>query len=254
MICKRIIDHSFRFMENLVVTDVRMGLGYTAVENSAGGLGLAYTFRNHLPSSCCVFKDAGSLIGKSLKDIAELFFDHHNLLNATLGLAAINSAVSVDNLDNISGDVLEHLDITRDEPVLMIGHFAPVEMQLKNITANLSVYDDKYNPDKKDSDAFLQHADKCRVVLITSTTLINKTFENIISKTPNARMRVLLGPSTPLFPDIFKNEGVHMLSGMTFKDNNKVKEIVSQGGGTMHFKKYAQKINLLVNQDERVIL
>jgi uncharacterized protein (DUF4213/DUF364 family) len=43
MICKRILDHSFRFMENLVVTDVRMGLGYIAVENSGGGLGLAYT-------------------------------------------------------------------------------------------------------------------------------------------------------------------------------------------------------------------
>jgi uncharacterized protein len=254
MICKRILDHSFRFMENLVVTDVRMGLGYIAVENSSGGLGLAYTFRNHLPSRCCVFKDAGSLIGKSLKDIADLFFDHHNLLNAALGLAALNSVAKVGNLDNISGDVLEHLDITRDEPVLMIGHFAPVEMQLKKLTANLSVYDDKDNSDNNNSDAFLQIAKTSRVVLITSTTLINKTFENIIAKTPNARMRVLLGPSTPLFPDIFKNEGVHMLSGMTFEDNNKVKEIVSQGGGTMHFKKYAHKVNLLVNQDEKVML
>jgi uncharacterized protein len=253
MIYRKLLKKSVELMDDIIVTDVRMGLGYTAVENSAGGLGLAYTFRDRLPSTCSIFRDAGNLIGKKLRETAELFLDN-NLLDSSVGLASINSVTSVSGSEILSGDVLEALEIEKNEAALMIGHFAPVEKQLRSITSNLFVHDDKFDSDNESTDLFVHHAKDSRVVLITSTTLINKTLDDIITKTPNARMRVLLGPSTPMFPGIFMGEGIALLSGMLFKDRKMVKEIVSQGGGTMHFKNYSQKVNLVVKSAEEAVL
>jgi uncharacterized protein len=254
MIYEKLLNKSAEFMKNLFITDIRIGLGYTLVENSAGGIGLAYTFRNSLPCTCSVFRDAGKMLGKSLKEASSLFLDRENLLNSSVGLAAINSTAAPAKHDVLSGDVLESLNLNKNESVLMIGHFTPIEAQLRKITSNLYVYDDKNDTGNKPPESFINSASCSRVVLITSTTLINKTLNNIISLTPNAETRVLLGPSTPLIPDAFRGEGIDILSGMVFRDKDKIKEIISQGGGTMHFKNYSQKVNMIIKRVKETVI
>jgi hypothetical protein len=46
------------------VADVRVGLGYTAIQLNDGNCGLAYTFRNDVSEGCSVIKSAGTLVGQ----------------------------------------------------------------------------------------------------------------------------------------------------------------------------------------------
>jgi uncharacterized protein (DUF4213/DUF364 family) len=235
-------------LKGLKIQDVRIGLGYTAIQNSAGGLGLAYTFRNYLPNRCSIVKEAGNLIGKDVIEIANLFLDKENLINASLGLAAINSIAKPENDGVFEGDILEAININPDDKVLMVGHFAPIAFEIKKITPHFFVIDDGLNVNLDNSTSQLDEVmNYCNIAIITATSLINKTLGDIISKTKNARKRILLGPSTPLFKEVFRNKGIDILSGMIPENAPKILEIVSQGGGTMHFKNFSRKMNYFVN-------
>ena len=58
------------------------------------------------------------------------------------------------------------------------------------------------------------------------------------------RTCVLLGPSTPLVPEFFKDKGIHLLSGVEVIDAEHVLRIVSQAGGMGKFKKFVKKVNI----------
>lgn len=249
MIYKALYEGTLDRMNGLTVRDVRIGLNYTAVENSAGGLGVAMVFRRELPEKCTNFSSAGTLVGQNLEDVARYYLSENgNILHSSVGLACINSVASHGEGDVLKGDILDALKIEKGENVLMVGFFAPVAKRLNEMECNLFVYDNNKKVPGEEMPPLEQVAGSCTVAIITATSLVNKTLHHIIEKTENARVRALLGPSTPLFPELFEDSGIHLLSGMKFRDNEKVKQIVSQAGGTMIFKDYADKINLTVKK------
>ncbi|MFP4498009.1 MAG: Rossmann-like domain-containing protein [Vulcanimicrobiota bacterium] len=245
---QKLMEIALTRMEGLTVEDIRLGLGYTAVKNSAGGTGLAYTLRGRLPSHCGLNPLAGSMIGMGLEEAARKFIDPRNVINASIGLAAVNSVLNNDVTGYSTGDITNILDVKNTDWVGMVGHFKPVENQLKKVTPHVFVVDDKqaYLEEEK-YNSFYEILSKCQIIIITATTLINKTLNDILGHTGKARKKALLGPSTPLNPTVFKNTGIDILSGMIVENSDKVLEIVSQGGGTMLFKKHCQKINININ-------
>jgi hypothetical protein len=66
------------------------------------------------------------------------------------------------------------------------------------------------------------------VVAISSTTLINGTFEGLVALCRPDAYVLLLGPSTPLSPLLF-DHGVQLLSGALVDDVDSVLRLVSQG-------------------------
>lgn len=251
MICRKLLDISLQQMEGLKVEDLRVGLGYTAVRNSAGGIGLAYVLRDRLTGGCSHLDNAGEYTGKNLSDIANMFMDHNNPLKASLGLAAINSVSPTADSSFSSGDILDVLEIRKGDWVGMIGNFAPLVHQIRKKTPHLFVIEDK--PEYRKNGQFRifdEIMSNCDVMIITATTLINKTLEDIIMKTKKARSRALLGPSAPLFKDFYKDLGIDIISGMIVEDPDMVMNIVSQGGGTRFFKKYSRKVNMVMNGNE----
>ena len=55
---------------------------------------------------------------------------------------------------------------------------------------------------------------------------------------------VFLGASTPLWPEIFGDTRVTLLSGITIVDPGQILQIVSEGGGMRFFKPAVNKVNL----------
>ena len=251
MICRKLLDISLQQMEGLKIEDLRIGLGYTAVKNSAGGVGLAYVLRDRLVGGCSQLENAGDYIGKDLSGIAQMFMDHNNTLKASMGLAAINSVSPREDNSFSSGDIMDVLEIKKGDWVGMIGHFAPLVHAIHKKTPHLFVIEDK--PEYRKNGQFRifdEIMSNCDIMIITATTLINKTFEDIIIKTKKARRRALLGPSAPLFKDFYTDLGIDIVSGMIVEDTDKVINIVSQGGGTKFFKKYSRKVNMVMNGNE----
>lgn len=247
LICRKLLDISLQKMEGLKVEDLRVGLGYTAVRNSSGGVGLAYVLRDRLTYGCSQLEGAGEYIGKDLAEIARMFMDHNNPLKASLGLAAINSVSPREDNGYSSGDILDVLEIKKGDWVGMIGNFAPLVHKIRSQTPHLFVIEDKPEYQKNGQfRIFDEIISNCDIMIITATTLINKTFEHVISKAKKARKKALLGPSAPLFKEFYQDFDINVVSGMIVEDSDKVINIVSQGGGTRFFKNYSRKVNLVI--------
>ena len=73
-----------------LVTDVRIGLGYTAVELADGRVGVAFTFREAARRCCCAFQGMHPLSGRHASDLVTLL-GSADPIEAAVGLACVNA-------------------------------------------------------------------------------------------------------------------------------------------------------------------
>lgn len=126
----------------------------------------------------------------------------------------------------------------------MVGFFAPVLPIIKKAGCELFIFEKNlargeglYPPEEIPLKLPL-----CSVVILSATTLINHTFEGIIPHAKQAREVVMLGPSTPMVPDVMGNYGVTVLAGMKIVKPDRVLRIISEGGGTQRLRDAVKKI------------
>lgn len=245
MICSKLIGIVEEKAKRHFVQEVRVGLGYTAVQLDNHSCGIAYTFRDYSPECCSVLKQAGSFKGRNAWELVNLFVAD-SLLEVSLGLATINALADCQGYERYEGGLEEILEIEKEDKVGVIGDFIPLIDRLKKTTDHLFVFErgklrrELYTPYQKIKDIL----PKCSVVIITSTTLINKTFEGILSLVKDARIACMLGPSTPLVPDFFQGSRINLLSGVEIVNPERVLQVVSEGGGMQQLKDCVKKVNL----------
>ncbi len=215
------------------ITDVRIGLGYTAVEIDGKSVGLAYTFRNEAGHSCTAMEMAGELSGKPTSQILDLFMEK-DVISSAVGLATFNALIVGRLPDSQGEDFLDLIALQPGERVGMVGFFGPVIPLIRRAGCNLLIFEKNlargeglYPPEE-----IPRTLPTCSVIILSATTLINHTFEGVMSHAKGAREVVMLGPSTPLVPEIMAPYGVTVLAGMKTVNPKKVLRIVSEGGGT----------------------
>ncbi len=232
MIVQRLIDGVRDKAAERKIEDLRVGIGYTAVLLDNGSCGLTFTFRNELGPKCGLVEEAGNVTGISCSDIIEWAMST-NLVRAAAGLAAIN-AIYQDDLEGFTrGDAFSQIDIRPDDTLGMIGYFKPVLDKVADKTDRIFIFernitDDKYLYPDWAEDIYLP---RCDVVLITGTTLLNKTIDHILEKCTGAREIAVMGPTATLCPHIFRDYGVSLLAGVKVIDPQRVLRIASEGGG-----------------------
>lgn len=237
MIIDALIEHALKFAENKRLKDVRAGLGYTCVMLESNSCGLAYTFRNELGCCCGTLNDAGRLIGREAAEIVP-WAKSGDRLRATIGLAVINSIINNRDIHWDTGNITGALDVGYNDTFGMVGDFRPILAEIRKKTKNIFVFEQGI-PQRSDlysNDTIPLLLPKCDVVIITATSIINHTFDEIISYCKDARKVCLVGPSTPLCPEIFSTYNLTLLAGSIVKDPELALQIVSQGGGTMSLK------------------
>ncbi len=244
-----LVDELIAFAEPLCIkekiTDVRIGLGYTLVELADGRAGLAWTpDKNHV-QSCTHMGHAGTLQGFTEKDLLMWLRDDSHLKRA-LGLATFNAVNSrVERVFN-DQEAISQLGITETDHVVMVGHFAPLIPRIKKSGCRLEVIErnkQKGGLELVDLRENYDPLSECDVAIITSTSIINNSVDTLLATLKNNRSAVMLGPSTPLCPEVFNTTRVSQLSGAFVADIPKVKNIISQGGGTKLLKKHLNFVN-----------
>jgi len=239
--------------EDIKATDVRIGLGYTAVQLDTGFVGLAYTFRDKAESGCSVFQGKRPLAGSPVRDVLQ-YLSSGALLERTLGLAAANAlcntpdaACGLPGWTGTEGDLLDVLALTKDDKVGMVGFFGPLVPVIKQRAGELIIFEE--NMARSDGlcpgSRAAELLPSCSVAIITATSIINNSFEHIAAAAGSCRARAVLGPSTPLAPGVFKDYGVTHLSGVISADAAAILRVVSEAGGTRFFMKWSKKINLV---------
>lgn len=237
MIADELINQSLIQAKNRKVKDVRAGLGYTCVMLEDGTCGLAYTFRNELGKCCGTMDTAGSLIGMDAAEIIP-WVKENNRLRAAIGLASINAVINNSRQNWDTGNILKAFSINSSDTFGMVGEFKPILSKVRAMTKSIYVFEQNISAGSGlySEDEIPLYLPKCDIVVITATSIINHTIDEVLSYCENAKEVYLVGPSTPLCPEVFSHHNITILAGSIVKNSELILQIVSQGGGTKSMK------------------
>ena len=226
------------------VADVRIGLGYTAVMLEDGGLGVAYTFHREAGGGCSVFHGIRPLAGRSASDLLALLRSR-DPIEAGVGLACANALANRDGSSLLDGDVLDHLDLEPEDDVGMIGYFGPLVEDIRRRVRSLTVFErvERASGLLRPAEEAAGALPRCQVALVTATSIINHTVDDLLGSAQGCREVAVLGASTPLLPEAFNGRRVTLLSGVVAGDPQEILRVVSEGGGMRQFKPYVRKVS-----------
>ena len=204
---------------------VSIGVHWTLVESKVPGL--ASTQIAPPPHYRDTIENVGKLENYTVAQLAALVHSE-NLLEGTLGLAAINSTIEIDSALCSQENAFETIvKFGQNKNIGIIGHF-PFVSRLKDIAENLWVLELVPRPGDMPAENASELLPKCDVVGITATTLINHSFETVMGYCKKDALKIMIGPSTPMTPILF-DYGIDVLAGSKVLNSNTVLKQIQQG-------------------------
>jgi uncharacterized protein (DUF4213/DUF364 family) len=188
--------------------------------------GLSSTFREEGPSHDRGVRDVGNLTRKTALELAE-YAKSESLLEASIGMATINSLIDIDESRCIEKNAFEIiLEKGQGKNVAIVGHF-PWIPKLKGKTKNLWVLEQRL----REGDLPAKQADRilpqCDVVGITGTSFINHTLEGLLTLCKEAYV-LLIGPTSPISPILF-DYSIDAICGSKIIDPDQLIRSISEG-------------------------
>lgn len=225
-------------LEEIEVKDVRIGLAYTGVLLSENYGGVACTPLYEF--SCCpALGFAGFLKGNTADKVLELALSE-NPLEAAVGIATANALSHMLHdleLKNFPVSDTDILDLIKPgDRVAMVGYFGPLVPKILKITDKLTVLEKREIEAPKTRTLPSENAREILpasdVIILSASTLANRTFDELLSLRGTAREIVLLGPSAPLYPAPFFERGITAIMGTRIFDPLIMLTVVSEAAGT----------------------
>ena len=245
MIAAELREHVVSLCGGQHVTDVRIGLGYTAVMLEDGNVGVAYTFHEDAAAGCSVFTGSRPLAGREARDVLA-YLGSKESVESTVGLAVVNALANRPGDGQSEGDILENLETRPEDRVGMVGYFGPLVAPLGERVKELKIFERNAARSRVvlPAEEALEQLPSCDVAVITSTALVLGDMDSLLEAAAGCREIALVGASTPLVAPVFAAHGVTLLSGVTVRDPERILQIVSEGGGMGLFGKAVRKVNI----------
>ncbi len=208
------------------VQEVRCCAFWTAVTTHHTGLSTTYrALEGETDTHQSGVRQVGSLTEKKALELVE-FARSENTLEASIGMATINSLIDVDEdrcIDRNAYDVLAEKG--RGRNIGVVGHF-PFIPKLREEAKDLWVIEKRVRPgDLPESEA--DHIlPQCDVVCLTGTSFINHSIERLLCLCRDSFV-VLTGPTSPLTPLLF-DYGIDVICGTKVIDPQEVLKYISQ--------------------------
>jgi len=216
------------------VKDVRVGISWTGVDGKYCGVaktyGIPFKHGNYT-------KDLGELNSKTTLELAK-YSRSWNMVEASIGVAAINSMVKPKGKININALDLV-IERGKDKEITMVGRF-PLIPKIKASASRLWVLESDHsliNPKKGiiNESAAEYVIPKSDIVIITGSTLINKSMERFLNLCNEDTYVIILGPSTTMSEVLF-DYGANMLAGVEIIKSRQILQKISQSGGMINSK------------------
>lgn len=236
-----------------LLKSVFFGLGYSGIRLDNDVMGLCTTqLSEYEPMACTAYSRAGNLNQEKIFTLLE-FALSAQILDRVLGISAINALsqnyfVEEDLSFDETHDIIDILKLGANDKVGMVGLFRPMVPRILKRVKNLSIVERHSIPEASvaihEDPSILEESDK---VIITATTLVNDSLEEILKHCTSAVKLVLLGPTASMLPDPFFKRGFDHVCGMKILDANETERIIIEGGGTQIFKKFGLKYTISSN-------
>ena len=204
-----------------VVTDPLMGEYWTAVEAGAH-FGMAMT----TPVDTAPRMLSGGYAGRSLKEVAQTA-KSWNLTEAGFGMAAINACYNTprrlealhayEPFDNYCTDGVE----LHGKHIGVVGHLN-MPRSVYEQAASVWILERSPRPGDYPDSACDWLIPQCDVVIMTASTLVNKTLPHLLDLAQNA-YTILAGPSCPMCPALL-DFGIDRIAGLVITDTEGMKD------------------------------
>jgi len=174
---------------------------------------------------------------------------------SAVGLAVVNALANRSRRHHgqrgeasMEGDLLVALELRPEDHLGMVGCFSPLVEPIRRQVGRLSIFErgPRLAPGLLPEQRAFEILPECSVAVITATTLINGTIDALLVAAAHCREIILLGPSTPLLPEIFAGppRRVTLLAGTVVTDPEELLRIVAADGGTRDFQASVVKVNV----------
>jgi uncharacterized protein len=249
-------------INDLVISEVRIGVFLTAVSLSDGSIGVASTDSNALTNSYTKVREFDKFSPSKIngQKVIDLFDNNSNLkIIDTLKVAVLN-ALSSQFLSSHNYKIIEEtdpidlIDLTPHKTISIVGAFQSYIKKLAATRNKLYVLELNENALIDDQKQLYVPADKYReilpvsdIIIITGLTLVNNTIDDLLSSIlPTAKV-IVTGPSSSMIPDILFKKGVNILGGTRINNVELLFKIVSEAGTGFHLFKYCAEKYCIVN-------
>lgn len=242
------------------------GLRYTAVVTDTGATGIAFTYTEG--GGCCPKPERyRDFEGQRAAELLELI-KSPSPLDRSMALALINALnhETVCNLPDEPSDAawMDFFRIGPGSRVAMVGLFRPLMQVLKMRGAEVEVIDRDAGHvaggdfgfgsilhGGQESLFYEKLSDWAQVLILTSTSILNGTTEEVLSHLGPGVKAIMLGPSTPMVPEAFVGLPVRMLAGTVPVDTDAVMRAVRHGAGTPVIHRFSRKVLMTLNGRDR---
>jgi uncharacterized protein (DUF4213/DUF364 family) len=172
---------------------------------------------------------------------------------SVVGFATLNALSQIalernpQNYTILNGDIMDYINLTKDDVVALVGYIAPFVGRLRAKAKQLYILErtstrrgEGILPDTA-CDQILPLAD---VVLITGTAIANGTIDHLLGLCKKAREVAIVGATAGILPDVLFDHGVTIVGGVKITNPAKMMQVVSEGGGTPALKSAIEFISI----------
>ena len=233
---RRLLEESRRF----AVEDVCVGASYIAVVLAGGRVGLAARLKEAVGAEIEPPHAGSRWDGMAATQLLEKLVRGAGAVERALGLAAANALIRP-ALPERETDAIDLMGLRPGERVAMVGLFRPIVARIEAFGVRLTVIE-RDTPEKERRRAL----GACDAAIVTATTILNGTLEGILGELGRPRHVALIGPSTPLCEEVFRDTPVTHLGGSAVADPTGVLQVIARGGGTPEMRPWLRFVNLRV--------
>ena len=265
----RIIEQTYSLLkssyrsrfEELIISDVRIGLYLTAVRLSDDSVGTSATLGDDHPFCAKGNRDFGDFTplkirGQKVPDILETSKESSIISSLkTAVLSAVSSKIiSAGSYKIIEDcDPIELLDLNDRKTITVVGAFQSYIRKISETRNKLFVLELSENALTTEQKKFFVPAGEYRkilagsdIVIITGQTLVNRTIDDLLAAISPESQVIVTGPSSNILPDILFENKVSIIGAIRITEPEILFNIVSEGGTGFHLFEYcAQKICIL---------
>jgi len=250
VLIEKVLEAAESFTKDRLIADAVVGISLLAVQLDDGAVGLAYVLRENLPSGCSVFPYGQDLIGASAREVAGWAAAGTEDLSRALGIAVLNAASRAQDLkDEDDPGRSFGVHAAPGDTVGMVGYIPPIVKTFERIAGRVIVFDQglyaKEGPKSgvHPTEEQPRLLPACDIVILSGSTVVNRSIDGLLALCPRAREIVLVGASTPLFPAAYADTRVSVLAGSWWKSDGQADLFrrIALAGGIAQVQAYMQK-------------
>jgi uncharacterized protein (DUF4213/DUF364 family) len=201
---------------------------FSAIVLDDSTIGLIFINLNSAVKQKFKSEDFSRLKNISILQLARSF-NSKDLFEKSLGLGCINAISQFIfkkanfNL-NFTSDSLGLLNIKASDIIGMVGYFPPLVKLIEKIGSKLIIIEKKEElvQETESWSITLEPSGlkKCNKILITGTTVLNETIDDILQYCTNVTQASIIGPTASFLPDPVFERGINMLGGAFVVDSD----------------------------------